>query len=95
MTFLEPWTLVLCVAFLLPQMLFVPLMQAGHQPAAPECRIQTMRELSGGIIDTGEPADKGIRRVFALNMGIYKIKYSMKHGDELDVCHGRRPWRWA
>jgi len=36
-----------------------------------------MRELSGDIVDTGEPADKGIRRVFALNMGIYKIKYSM------------------
>lgn len=76
MTFLEPWTLVLCVAFLLPQMLFVPLMQQAINRRA-GMRIQTMRELSGGIIDTGEPADKGIRRVFALNMGIYKIKYSM------------------
>ena len=28
-------------------------------------------------VDTGVPADKGIERVFALNMGIYKIKYSM------------------
>jgi ABC-type multidrug transport system fused ATPase/permease subunit len=76
MTFLEPWTLVLCVAFLLPQMLFVPLMQQAINRRAGE-RITTMRELSGGIVDTGEPADKGIRRVFALNMGIYKIKYSM------------------
>jgi ABC-type multidrug transport system fused ATPase/permease subunit len=67
---------VLCVAFLLPQMLFVPLMQQAINRRAGE-RITTMRELSGGIVDTGEPADKGIRRVFALNMGIYKIKYSM------------------
>jgi len=76
MTFLEPWTLVLCVAFLVPQMLFVPLMQQAINRRAGK-RIQTMRELSGDIVDTGEPADKGIRRVFALNMGIYKIKYSM------------------
>jgi ABC-type multidrug transport system fused ATPase/permease subunit len=57
-------------------MLFVPLMQQAINRRAGE-RITTMRELSGGIVDTGEPADKGIRRVFALNMGIYKIKYSM------------------
>jgi len=61
---------------LLPQMLFVPLMQQAINRRAGE-RITTMRELSGIIVDTGEPADKGIRRVFALNMGIYKIKYSM------------------
>src|SRR5258708_28884684 len=64
------------VACLQPQMLFVPLMQQAINRRAGE-RITTMRELSGGIVDTGEPADKGIRRVFALNMGIYKIKYSM------------------
>ncbi len=76
MTFLEPWTLVLCVAFLLPQMLFVPLMQQAINRRAGK-RIKTMRELSGDIVDTGEPADQRIQRVFALNMGIYKIKYSM------------------
>jgi len=81
MTFLEPWTLVLCVAFLLPQMLFVPLMQQAINRRAGE-RIKTMRELSGDIVDTGEPADQRIERVFALNMGIYKIK-------------SPSPWRWA
>jgi ABC-type multidrug transport system fused ATPase/permease subunit len=76
MTFLEPWTLALCAAFLLPQLLFVPLMQRAINRRAGE-RITTLRELSGGIIDTGEPAEAGIQRVFTLNMGIYKIKYSM------------------
>jgi ABC-type multidrug transport system fused ATPase/permease subunit len=76
MTFLEPWTLVLCVAFLLPQMLFVPLMQHAINRRA-GARITTLRQVSGGIIDTGAPADEGIERVFTLNMGIYKIKYTM------------------
>jgi ABC-type multidrug transport system fused ATPase/permease subunit len=57
-------------------MLFVPLMQQAINRRAGE-RIKTMRGLSGDIVDTGEPADQGIQRVFALNMGIYKIKYSM------------------
>src|SRR5580700_6764241 len=76
MTFLEPWTLVLCAAFLLPQTLFVPLLQQAINRHAGE-RITTLRKVSGDIVDTGVPADKGIERVFFLNMGIYKIKYSM------------------
>jgi ABC-type multidrug transport system fused ATPase/permease subunit len=76
MAFLEPWTLLLCAAFLLPQMVFVPPMQRAINRRAGE-RVKTLREVSGGIVDTGEPAEAGIQRVFALNMGIYKIKYSM------------------
>jgi ABC-type multidrug transport system fused ATPase/permease subunit len=76
MTFLEPWTLVLCAAFLLPQMLFVPLMQQAINRRA-GARIMTLRGVSGDIVDTGVSADAGIEHVFALNMGIYKIKYSM------------------
>jgi ABC-type multidrug transport system fused ATPase/permease subunit len=76
MTYLEPWTLVLCATFLLPQMLFVPPMQQAINRRAGE-RVKTLRAVSGGIVDTGEPAEEGIQRVFALNMGIYKIKYSM------------------
>lgn len=76
MAYLEPWTLALCAAFLLPQMLFVPPMQQAINRRA-GARITTMRELSGGIVDTGAPAEEGIERVFALNMGIYKIKYTM------------------
>src|SRR5262245_7441553 len=76
MAYLEPWTLVLCAAFLLPQMLFVPPMQYAINRRAGE-RIKTLREVSGNIVDTGLPTEQGIERVFSLNMGIYKIKYSM------------------
>ena len=39
-------------------------------------RIKTLRRVSGDIVETGTPDDERIERVFALNMGIYKIKYS-------------------
>ena len=76
MAYLEPWTVALCAAFLLPQMLFVPPMQRAINRRAAE-RIKTLRQVSGGIVDTGIPTEEGIEHVFSLNMGIYKIKYTM------------------
>jgi ABC-type multidrug transport system fused ATPase/permease subunit len=76
MTFLEPWTLALSAAFLLPQVLFVPVMQRAINKRA-EKRIRVLRRVGGDIVETGAPADARIERVFELNMGIYKIKYSM------------------
>ncbi|MBS0541056.1 MAG: ABC transporter ATP-binding protein [Proteobacteria bacterium] len=76
MTFLEPWALALSAGFLLPQMLFVPLMQHAINRRAAE-RVQTLRHVGGDIVATGVPEEQGIERVFQLNMGIYKIKFSM------------------
>jgi hypothetical protein len=76
MIFLEPWTAVLSMAFLAPQMIFVPLMQFAINRRA-QARIQTIRALSGEVVGTGTPRDEEIQRVFVLNMGIYKLKYSM------------------
>jgi ABC-type multidrug transport system fused ATPase/permease subunit len=76
MVFLEPWTAVLSMAFLGPQMVFVPLMQFAINRRA-ETRIRTIRELSGEVIGTGNPTDEKIEHIFTLNMGIYRIKYSM------------------
>jgi ABC-type multidrug transport system fused ATPase/permease subunit len=76
MAYLEPWTVALCAAFLLPQVLFVPPMQRAINRRAAE-RIKTLRQVSGGIVDTGIPTEEGIEHVFSLNMGIYKIKYTM------------------
>lgn len=82
MIYLEPWMAALCPLFFLPQLVFVPLMQwAINRRAA--ARIRTMREVSSGIAGSvvdvldvpGESA--GIDRVFELNMGIYRFKYSM------------------
>jgi len=76
MTFLEPWTLALSAAFLLPQALFVPVMQRAINRRA-EKRIRVLRRVGSDIVDKGVPADERIERVFELNMGIYRIKYSM------------------
>jgi len=73
---LEPWALLLCAGFLLPQILFVPLMQGAINRRAAE-RVTTLRHVGGDIVSTGVPEEEGIQRVFQLNMGIYKIKFSM------------------
>jgi ABC-type bacteriocin/lantibiotic exporter with double-glycine peptidase domain len=76
MAFIEPWTLALSAGFLVPQMLFVPPMQHAINLRA-ERRIKVLRRVGGDIVETGAPEDARIERVFELNMGIYKLKYSM------------------
>jgi ABC-type multidrug transport system fused ATPase/permease subunit len=76
MSVLEPWALLLSAGFLLPQMLFVPLLQGAINRRAAE-RVKTLRHVGGDIVSTGVPEEEGIQRVFELNMGIYKIKFSM------------------
>jgi ABC-type bacteriocin/lantibiotic exporter with double-glycine peptidase domain len=73
----------LCALVFSPQFVFVPLIQhAINRRAA--MRIQTLREVSGGIagiqphdVRFAVAQDGRIDRVFALNMGIYKLKFSM------------------
>jgi len=79
MALLEPWMALLGLASLLPQLVVVPLMQRAINKRA-EARIKTLRDVSSGIV--GDPVTPRterarINRVFALNMGIFKIKYSM------------------
>jgi len=76
MAFIEPWTLVLSAGVLVPQMLFVPPMQHAINVRA-EKRIKVLRRVGGDIVETGSPEDARVERVFELNMGIYKLKYSM------------------
>lgn len=83
MTYLQPEIALLGVLVFLPQLVFVPVMQrAVNRRAA--ARIRILRNVSGGMIDlTGRDeawhaAQAGrIDTVFALNMGIYKLKFSM------------------
>ena len=79
MAFLEPWTLVLSLGFLLPQALFVPPLQRAINLRA-EKRIRTIRRVGGDIVETGVPEEERIERVFRLNMSIYRIKFSMNLG---------------
>ena len=76
MVFLEPYMGLLSLAFLAPQMVFVPLMQRAINRRAAD-RIKTVRDVSTDMIVTGTAIDAQIERIFSLNMGIYKIKYSM------------------
>lgn len=76
MTSLEWWALALSAAFLLPQLLFVPALQHAINLRAAE-RVKTLRHVGGDIVSRGVPEEEGIERVFELNMGIYKIKFSM------------------
>jgi len=76
MTSLEWWALVLSAGFLLPQLLFVPALQHAINRRAGE-RVKTLRHVGGDIVATGLPEEVGIQRIFELNMGIYKIKFTM------------------
>lgn len=76
MTSLEWWALALSAGFLLPQLLFVPALQHAINRRAAE-RVTTLRHVGGDIVSNGVPEEEGIQRVFELNMGIYKIKFSM------------------
>jgi ABC-type bacteriocin/lantibiotic exporter with double-glycine peptidase domain len=83
MFYLESQLALLGLMFFVPQMVFVPLLQMAINRRA-EARILTKREISGTIVEGAFPESHGqlldgapIQRVFALNMGIYRRKYSM------------------
>jgi ABC-type bacteriocin/lantibiotic exporter with double-glycine peptidase domain len=77
---LQPWLAVLGLVFFLPQTVFVPLLQGAINRRARE-RILIKRDVSGAIADGRlelDPSDDSpIQRIFALNMGIYRLKYAM------------------
>jgi ABC-type bacteriocin/lantibiotic exporter with double-glycine peptidase domain len=83
---LQPWLALLGLAFFLPQTVFVPLLQAAINRRA-RARILAKRDVSGTIAEgsgaesapNAAPQTLGgaIQRIFALNMGIYRFKYSM------------------
>jgi ABC-type multidrug transport system fused ATPase/permease subunit len=79
---LDVWMALIAVAIFVPQLIFVPLMQKGiiERTAA---RVQVLRGLSISIVDSPkregrERVEKGpIQRVFELDMGIFKLKFTM------------------
>lgn len=82
LAFLQPLVALLCVLAFSPQLVFVPLMQRAINRRSAE-RIETLRNVGGNIVGTDAQAsdiaeqDGRLQRVFQLNMGIFKIKYSM------------------
>jgi ABC-type multidrug transport system fused ATPase/permease subunit len=88
MIFLDWRMALLGLAFFLPQVLFVPLLQRAINRRA-RSRILVKRGISGGLVSRiagqgggGRSVGWGwtqdpIERVFTLNMGIYRIKFTM------------------
>jgi len=83
MLYLDTSLALLALAFFAPQLVFVPLLQGAINRRA-QARILTKRGISGGVIEAAHGATRGwlwakapIEQVFTLNMGIYKLKYTM------------------
>ena len=70
------------ILFFIPQLIFVPMMQHAMNRRT-RLRVRVIRQLSISVVEGGGDAvrdcadNKRIDRVFALNMGIYKFKFSM------------------
>jgi ABC-type multidrug transport system fused ATPase/permease subunit len=70
------------ILFFVPQLIFVPTMQHAMNRRT-RVRVRVIRQLSIGAIEgsaytaRNRADDERIDRVFALNMGIYKFKFSM------------------
>jgi ABC-type multidrug transport system fused ATPase/permease subunit len=85
MVFLQPSMALVALVVFAPQLVFVPLMQWAINRRV-SARIATLRAVSGGMIldvaEEGSTAPGGLQRgridhVFMLNMGIFKLKFSM------------------
>jgi ABC-type bacteriocin/lantibiotic exporter with double-glycine peptidase domain len=70
------------ILFFIPQLIFVPLMQNAMNRRT-RVRVRIIRQLSVSVIKGGGDTardradDERIERVFRLNMGIFKFKFSM------------------
>lgn len=89
LTYIDPSMAMLNLAVFAPQLLFVPLIQRAINRRAKR-RISILRAVSGGVIGTnaavsagaegvqfGSEQDSRVDRVYRLNMGIYRLKFSM------------------
>jgi len=77
---IDPWMALGAFALFVPQFLFVPLMQAAVNRRA-GARIRILRQLGIGVIDQADghfrADEQRIDRVFALDMGIFRFKFTM------------------
>ncbi len=77
---IDPWMALGAFALFVPQFLFVPLMQAAVNRRA-GARIRILRQLGIGVIDQSNghfrADDQRIDRVFSLDMGIFRFKFTM------------------
>jgi ABC-type multidrug transport system fused ATPase/permease subunit len=77
---LDPWMALGAFALFVPQFFFVPLLQAAVNWRA-GARVRILRQLGIDVIDQTNANyrddDRRIERVFALDMGIFRLKFTM------------------
>lgn len=83
MVYLQPLMALVALTVFFPQFIFVPLMQQAINRRVAS-RTLMLREISVAIADEKEPSPEGreeqvrrISQVFVLNMGMFKLKFSM------------------
>jgi ABC-type multidrug transport system fused ATPase/permease subunit len=83
---IDRWMAVAAFAIFVPQIVFVPLLQAAVNRRT-GARIRVLRELGIAMIDRNERADdeRRIEQAFALDMGIFKIKFTMNF--LMNICN--------
>jgi len=92
------------ILFFIPQLIFVPMMQHAMNRRT-HVRVRIIRRLSVSVIEgSGDSArsqadDERIERVFRLNMGIFKLKFSMNFlmnlGTQLQIIGALAVGVWA
>ena len=78
MIHIDPWMALAAIGLFIPQLIFVPLLQSGLNRRT-RARVQVLRQLGIAMIDRTDGAedDRRIDQAFALDMGIFKIKFTM------------------
>lgn len=82
MIHLDPWMALIAAAIFVPQLVFVPLMQKAIIGRT-SSRVRMLRALSISIVQAPEAGGRehednaSIERVFELDMGIFKLKFTM------------------
>ncbi len=85
MFFMQPVLAFACLVIFLPQVVFVPLMQAAINRRV-QARINILREASVGALAAGvdeAEIERSLRQalrfaeIFSLNLGVFKLRYSM------------------
>ena len=75
---IDPWMALAAFGLFIPQFVFVPLLQTAVNRRT-GARIQVLRRLGIAMIDRNDGAedDRRIDEAFALDMGIFKLKFTM------------------
>jgi ABC-type multidrug transport system fused ATPase/permease subunit len=92
LTHIDPWMALAAFGLFFPQLVFVPLLQAAVNRRT-GARIRVLRQLgismiagNGGADDESSPADdRRIEQAFALDMGIFKLKFTMNF--LMNICN--------